>query len=91
MKLKMIAEYGRNSSAVSRFPSGQPAPTEIEVEDNTDPLKLDPTESGDEEAIGDGVPDDMGNRLPSGGAPDNTRKSNIKVRRLQGDKIPPIY
>ena len=88
----MIAEYGRNSSAVSRFPSGQPAPTEIEVKDNTDPLKLDPTESDQEdESVGDGVPDDMGNRLPSGGAPDNTRESNIKVRRLQGDKIPPMY
>jgi len=80
MKLRFLGS--RNPSAVFRFSSGDNISTEIEVKDNTIPLESDE----ENESVDDGIPDDMGNRLPSGG-----RSGNPKTDKFQGYKIPPMY
>ena len=80
MKLRFIGS--RNPSAIYRYSPGS-IPEETDAEDNTTPL-----EDGEEESelSDNGIPDDMGNRLPSGG-----RSGNKKVDKFQGYRTPPMY
>lgn len=79
MKLRIIGS--RNASAVYRYPQG-PIPQDIDSEDRTEPLE----QPSNQEDAPTGIPDDMTNRLPSGG-----RSGNMKVDKFQGYKIPPMY
>lgn len=80
MKLRIIGS--RNPSAIYRYSDGI-IPQETDVEDNTEPLDIIPEQ---EESADEGIPNDMGNRLPSGG-----RSGNPKTDKFQGYKIPPMY
>lgn len=80
MKLRVLAS--RNPSAIYRYPSCD-TPQETEAEDNTAPLE---GEGEQQEASEDGIPDDTGNRLPTGG-----RTGNAKIDKFQGYKTPPMY
>jgi len=79
MKLRAIAF--RNPSAICRYQNY--GIEETEVEDNTAPL--DEKDEPSEKASG-GIPDDMGNRMPTGG-----RSGNPKTDKFQGYKISPMY
>ena len=80
MKLRMIAS--RNPSAIYRYKQ-ESIPEETEVKDNTASLECD--EEG-QDLADDGIPDDMGNRMPAGG-----RSGDAKIDKFQGYKIPPMY
>lgn len=82
MKLRFLGS--RNPSAIYRYPIGI-VPEETETEDNTAPLDGE-AEQGECELADDGVPDDTGNRLPTGG-----RTGKPKIDKFQGYKIPPMY
>jgi len=80
MKLRVLAM--RNPSAIYRYPA-EPIPEETDAEDNTAPLEGD---GESEQPADDGIPDDTGNRLPTGG-----RTGNQKVDKFQGYRVPPMY
>lgn len=70
----------RNPSAINRYPAENiPSETDTDQESNTE-------QSPKSEIADDGIPDDMGNRLPTGG-----RSGNKKVDKFQGYKTPPMY
>jgi len=104
MKLRAIA-ISRNPSAINRYQDTGTIPgiedKPEEVKDNTAPLdgKEDPSDDFSDDSFEEttdntfesGIPNDMGNRLPTGGNSGNARPTDSKVRKFQVGKISPMY
>ena len=81
MKLRILAS--RNPSAIYRYPTLQDEDEEQEERDPLTPLDNPPEQT---EQASREIPQDTGNRLPTGG-----RTGKPKIDKFQGYRVPPMY